>query len=54
MVGQLPLPALLSHALVAFTVEFDNGGEHRLSQRKTISRRKLTVLANPLTFQLIS
>jgi DNA-binding MarR family transcriptional regulator len=30
-----PLPTLLSHALVAFTIEFDNEAEHRLSHRTT-------------------
>ena len=29
----LPLPALLSHALVAFTIEFDNEAEHRMPHR---------------------
>lgn len=29
----LPLPALLSQALVAFTIEFDNEAEHRLPHR---------------------
>lgn len=36
MVGQLPLPTLLSHALVAFTIEFDNEAEHCLPHRTTI------------------
>jgi methyltransferase (TIGR00027 family) len=31
--GRLPLSALLSHALVAFTIEFDNEAEHRLPHR---------------------
>jgi methyltransferase (TIGR00027 family) len=33
--GTLPLSALLSHALVAFTIEFDNEAEHRLPHRTT-------------------
>ncbi len=33
--GQLPLPALLSQALVAFTIEFDNEFEHRTPHRTT-------------------
>jgi DNA-binding MarR family transcriptional regulator len=33
MDGRLPLPALLSHALVAFTIEFDNEFEHRMPHR---------------------
>ena len=33
--GSLPLPALLSHALVAFTIEFDNEAEHRLPHHTT-------------------
>ena len=37
MDGPLPLPlsALLSHALVAFTIEFDNEAEHRMQHRTT-------------------
>ena len=31
--GTLPLSALLSQALVAFTIEFDNEAEHRLPHR---------------------
>src|SRR5580692_10431767 len=30
---RLPLSALLSHALVAFTIEFDNEFEHRMPHR---------------------
>ncbi len=33
--GSLPLSALLSQALVAFTIEFDNQAEHRLPHRTT-------------------
>ena len=33
--GSLPLSALLSHALVAYTIEFDNEAEHRLPHRTT-------------------
>jgi hypothetical protein len=32
---RLPLPTLLSHALVAFTIEFDNEAEHRMPHRTT-------------------
>ncbi len=35
MGDRLPLPALLSQALVAFTVEFDNEFEHRMPHRIT-------------------
>lgn len=35
MDGRLPLPTLLSHALVAFTIEFDNESEHRMPHRTT-------------------
>jgi hypothetical protein len=35
MNGRLPLPTLLSHALVAFTIEFDNEFEHRAPLRTT-------------------
>jgi DNA-binding MarR family transcriptional regulator len=34
----LPLPALLSQALVAFTIEFDNEFERRMPHRTTVSR----------------
>lgn len=37
--GSLPLPTLLSHALVAFTIEFDNEFEHRMSHRTTVQGR---------------
>jgi len=33
MKSRLPLPTLLSHALVAFTIEFDNEAESRLPHR---------------------
>jgi hypothetical protein len=33
--GPLPLSALLSQALVAYTIEFDNEAEHRLPHRTT-------------------
>jgi hypothetical protein len=33
MVDQLPLPALLSQALVAFTIELDNEFEHQMPHR---------------------
>ena len=33
--GPLPLPALLSQALVAFTIESDNEAEHRMQHRTT-------------------
>jgi len=33
--ASLTLPALLSHALVAFTIEFDNEFEHRMPHRTT-------------------
>jgi hypothetical protein len=33
--SHLPLPTLLSHALVAFTIEFDNESEHRIPHRTT-------------------
>ncbi len=35
MVGRLPLASLLSHALVAFTIEFDNEAERRMAHRTT-------------------
>jgi len=35
MDGHLPLPTLLSHVLVAFTVEFDNEFEHQMPHRTT-------------------
>jgi len=33
--ARLPLPALLSHLLVAFTIEFDNEFEHQMPHRTT-------------------
>jgi hypothetical protein len=35
MVTRLPLSALLSHALVAFTIEFDNEFERQMPHRTT-------------------
>jgi hypothetical protein len=35
MHGRLPLSTLLSHALTAFTIEFDNEFEHRMPHRTT-------------------
>ena len=35
MDGRLPLPTLLSHALVAFTIEFDNEFERQMPHRTT-------------------
>jgi DNA-binding MarR family transcriptional regulator len=35
MRGRLPLPTLLSHTLVAFTIEFDNEFEHQVPHRTT-------------------
>ena len=35
MDGRVPLPSLLSHALVAFTIEFDNEFEHQMPHRTT-------------------
>jgi hypothetical protein len=35
MIGRLPLPTLLSHALVAFIIEFDNEFEHQTPHRTT-------------------
>jgi DNA-binding MarR family transcriptional regulator len=36
MDGRIPLPTLLSHALVAFVVEFDNEFEHRAPHRTAL------------------
>jgi hypothetical protein len=35
MDGRLPLPTLLSHALVAFTIEFDNESDRQMGHRAT-------------------
>jgi DNA-binding MarR family transcriptional regulator len=35
MAGRMPLPTLLSHALVAFTIEFDNEFERQVPHRTT-------------------
>jgi hypothetical protein len=39
MAQHLPLSTLLSQALVAFTIEFDNEAEHRLPHRTTLQGR---------------
>jgi hypothetical protein len=39
MTPELPLPALLSQALVAFAIEFDNEFEHRMPHRTVTSGR---------------
>jgi DNA-binding MarR family transcriptional regulator len=38
MTAPLPLPTLLSQAVVAFTIEFDNEFEHRTPHRTTLNR----------------
>jgi len=47
MDGRLPLPTLLSHALVAFTIEFDNESEHQLPHRTTNNRSTADSLHGP-------
>lgn len=44
---QLPLSTLLSQALVAYTIEFDNEAEHRLPHRTTDHGRTAGVLHAP-------
>jgi len=38
MAPLVPLPTLLSQALVAFTIEFDNEAEHRMAHRTTATK----------------
>lgn len=45
MAARLPLSALLSQTLVAFTIEFDNEAEHRIPHRTTVQGR--SVAAGP-------
>src|SRR5581483_5552492 len=46
MTARLPLSALLSQALVAFTLEFDNEAEHRTAHRTTVQGK--SVAAGPM------
>jgi hypothetical protein len=50
MTPELPLPAQLSQALVAFAIEFDNEFEHRMPHRTTShgAMRALREAAAPL------
>jgi len=41
------LPTLLSWALVAFTIEFDNEAEHRMPHQTTMKRREGVVGSGP-------
>jgi len=41
MAARLPLSALLSQALVAFTIEFDNEAEHRMAHRTTMQGKSV-------------
>jgi hypothetical protein len=50
---RLPLPTLLSHALVAFTVEFDNESEHQLPHRTTNRRSTAGSLHGPWLVSLV-
>ncbi len=53
MDGRLPLPALLSHALVAFTIEFDNEFERQMPHRTTRSGAKGGSLHAPWLVSLV-
>jgi hypothetical protein len=44
---RLPLSALVSQVLVAFTIELDNEFELRMPHRRRVSRRELTVATLP-------
>jgi DNA-binding MarR family transcriptional regulator len=44
MSNRLPLPTLLSHALVAFTIEFDNESDHRIPHWTTEGGRPADAL----------
>src|ERR1035438_7118872 len=43
----LPLPALLSQVLVAFTIEFDNEFERRSPHRTTVAGKKSSAQSSP-------
>jgi DNA-binding MarR family transcriptional regulator len=49
----LPLPTLLSHALVAFTIEFDNEFERQMPHRTTTRGRSSGVLFGPWLGSLV-
>src|SRR5580704_11831886 len=53
MDGRLPLPTLLSHALIAFTIEFDNQSEHELPHRTTNHGPKTGALDRPWLVSLV-
>jgi DNA-binding MarR family transcriptional regulator len=48
----LPLPTLLSHALVAFMIEFDNEAEHRMPHRTT-ERTSSVLLSGPWLVSMV-
>ncbi len=49
----LPLSALLSQALVAFTIEFDNEFERRVPHRTTVSQREAGSRGSPWLVSLV-
>jgi DNA-binding MarR family transcriptional regulator len=53
MDGHLPLPTLLSHALVAFMLEFDNETEHRMQHRTTNHGSTAGSLAGPWLVSMV-
>lgn len=52
MSGRLPLATLLSHALVAFMIEFDNEAEHRMPHRTT-QRTSSMLLSGPWLVSMV-
>src|SRR5262249_5852583 len=42
-----PLSTMLSHVLIAFTIEFDNEAEHRMTHRTTLARQSGEELRGP-------
>lgn len=53
MAGRLPVSALLSFALVAFTIEFDNEAEHRLPHRTTRHGRSAGAADGPWLISMV-
>jgi DNA-binding MarR family transcriptional regulator len=53
MNGRLPLSTLLSQALVAFTIEFDNEAEHRIPHTTTITGRTPDALYAPWLVSMV-
>jgi hypothetical protein len=54
MDGPVPLPTLLSHTLVAFTIEFDNEFEHLVPHRRASDLPRLASVSKEATATALS